>query len=173
VVKSLVRKPGSFRSPAIAAAAITVAAATTASAAAAAATATAAAATAAAAATTAEAAAAAAATTAAAAAAEATAATAAAALGTFLSLVDAQRTTVEVRAVHGRDGSLCLLLVGHRDETEAARATGFAIGHDVRVSDLARAGECLAQNVRGGVKREIADVEAIAHLLFSRSLRLS
>jgi hypothetical protein len=155
-------------SPAIAAIA-TVAAATTATAAAAA-TATATAATAAAATTTAEAAAAAAATTAAAAAEAATAATA---LRTFLSLVDAQRATVEVGAVHGRDGSLRLLLGSHGDETEAARATGLAIGHDVRVSDLAGAGESLAQDVRGGVKREIADVEAIAHLLFSRSLRLS
>jgi len=168
-VKSLVRKPGSFRSPAIAAAAITVAAAASASAAAAATTAPAAAATATA--TAAEAAAATAATTAATA--EAATAAAAAALGTFLSLVDAKGATVEVRAVHRRDGSLCLLLVGHRDETEAARATGFAISHDVCVSDLARAGEGLAQDVRGGVKREIADVEAIAHLLFSRSLRLT
>jgi hypothetical protein len=168
VVKSLVRDRDLYCSPAIAAAAITVAAAASASAAAAAAAATTTAATAAAAA--AKAAAATAATTAAAAEAAATTATA---LGTFLSLVDAQRATVEVSAVHGRDGSLCLLLVSHGDETEAARATGLAIGHDVRVGDLASAGEGLAQDVRGGVKREIADVEAIAHLLFSRSLRLS
>jgi hypothetical protein len=142
---------GVLKSPAIAAAAITVAAAASASAAAAAA-ATATAATAAATAAT-EAAAAAAATTAAAAAEATTATAATTALGTFLSLVDAQRATVEVGTVHGRDRSLRLLLRSHRDETKAARATRFAIGHDVRVGDLAGARECLAQDVRGGVKR--------------------
>ena len=80
---------------------------------------------------------------------------------------------MELAAVQLLDRLGGLVPLAHLDESETARATGLAIGHDVCVGDLACAGEGLAQDVRGGVKREIADVEAIAHLLFSRSLRLS
>jgi len=142
---------------------VTIATATAAAAAAtvtAAAAATEAAATATAAAAATEAAAAT--TTAATTAAEATAA--AAALGTLLSLVDAEGTTVEERAVHLGNRLLGLLSSRHGDEAEAAGLTRIAIGHDVDVDDLAaRDGERVTERVLGGVERKIADVEARAH----------
>ena len=110
VVKSLVRAWKPFESPG---GSPTVTAITAVAAAATATAATAATATATAATAAAEAAAAA--TTAAAAAAEAAAATA---LRTFLSLVDTQRTTVEVGAVHGLNRGLSLFFRSHGDETE-------------------------------------------------------
>ena len=115
---------------ATATAATTVAAAATAAAATVAAAA--AAATAAAVATTATAATTEAATAATTAAAEATAT----AFLTGLGFIDAQRTTIEVGAVHGLDRRLGVLVIRHLDEREAARATRVAIEHDLHFRHL-------------------------------------
>jgi hypothetical protein len=117
------------------AAATTAAAAVAATATAAAAATVAAAATAAAAATVATAATAAA-TEAAAAAATAAAEATAPAFLTGLGFIDAQRTTIEVGAVHGLDRRLGVLVIRHLDEREAARATRVAIEHDLHFRHL-------------------------------------
>ena len=118
----------------------TTAATTTAAAAVAAAATAAAAATVAAAATAAAAteatAAPAAATEAAAAAATAAAEATAPAFLTGLGFVDAQRTTIEVGAVHRLDRPLGVLVIRHLDEREAARATRVAIEHDLHFRHL-------------------------------------
>jgi hypothetical protein len=119
----------------VATAAATTAAAAVAAAATAAATATVAAAATAAAATVATAATAAA-TEAAAAAATAAAEATAPAFLTGLGLIDAQRTTIEVGAVHGLDRRLGVLVIRHLDEREAARATRVAIEHDLHFRHL-------------------------------------
>src|SRR5262249_38151388 len=110
---------------------------------------------------------AAAATTAVAAAATAAAAatTAAAAAGlALLGLVDAQRTAVELRAVHRLDRRLCVSIRRHLDEREAARAAGVAIEHDAAALDLAAIGaERGSQGLLCGVERKIAYVETLAH----------
>lgn len=148
-----------------AAAVATPAAATTTAAVAAAATA--AAATTVAAATTAAATVATTATTAAAAEAAATTAAAEATAAAFLTrlrLVDAQRTTIEVGAVHRLDRGLRVRVVRHLDEREAARATRVTIEHDLDLGHLTAIGaECRTQDVLGGLKGEVANVQSRTH----------
>src|SRR5690554_2631620 len=57
------------------------------------------------------------------------AATSATAGTTLLGFVDAQRAAAHVFAVEGADRRVSVLIV-HLHEAEAARPTGFAVGHD-------------------------------------------
>jgi hypothetical protein len=120
-----------------------------------------------------------AATAVAAAAAAATVATATAAAArtvtALLGLVDAQRATVEHLAVHLLDGLLGRLAGRHGDESKAARAAGLAVEHELDLDELAELLERLAEDVLGGVKREIADVKTIigAHWLCFPRVRLA
>jgi hypothetical protein len=149
------------------AAAAVIAATTTSAATAAAAVATAAAAATtaiAAAATATTAAAIAAATTAAAAEAAATTATAAAFLAR-LGFIDAQRTTIEVGAVHRLDGGLPILVRGHFHEREATRTTSVPVEHDLDLRHLpAVAAECSAQRILGGLEGEVTYIQSRTHL---------
>jgi hypothetical protein len=109
----------------------------------------------------------AAATTVAAAATESAAATTT--LRTLFRLVHAERTTVEVRAVHRFNGLLGLGRRTHRDEPEPTRLTRRAVGHDMDVRDLADAREGLTNGLSGGRKRQVADIQTRSHVsLFSR-----
>src|SRR5690606_22104885 len=138
------------------AATATVATATAVATAAAAATATAAAiATATAAAATAA--------TAAVAAATATAAEAAAAAGLLARLVDDQAAACERVAVQSANGGLRRLVGGHRDEAEAARAAGFAIGDDLGIDDFTVIAEKLRQLRVGRAPRQVAHVDLGSH----------
>jgi hypothetical protein len=94
----------------------------------------------------------------------------AASLRAFLSFVDAERTPIERRSVHGFDRLLGLSRRAHRDEAEAARLPGSSVGDDMNVRDLAYARECFTHGfVRGG-KRQISDVQTRSHRsLSSRS----
>jgi flagellar basal body-associated protein FliL len=166
-----------FRSPTIAAitavaTVTTIAITATATAATTTASATAAAATPAAAAATAATPAAAAATAAAeatAAAATAAATTAAAATRlTFFSFVHANRPTLDERAVQLRDRILRFLGTTHRDETEAARLSAFAIRHNVDVNHFADRSEGGAQCLRRRLKRQVAYIQTITHGSLSR-----
>src|SRR5690349_14009774 len=58
-----------------------------------------------------------------------------------LGLVDDELASVHLKAVQGVDGFLALFIVGHLDETEAARAPGFAVDDDRRPPDLSVLGE--------------------------------
>jgi len=116
--------------------------------------------TAAAAATTATAsAAAAAATPTATTAATATTTAAAAAIFAGTSFVDSKVTTVEILAVHARDGRLGLRVVGHFDEAEATGAPGVAIHNEGRRSDFAESLESGAESGLRRAEREIAYVK--------------
>src|SRR5690606_1534954 len=136
------------------AATATVAAATAVATAAAATTAAAVAATTAAAATT----------TAAVAATTATAAAAAAAAaGLPARLVDDQAAAFERVAVQSANGGLRRLVGGHRDEAEAARAAGFAIGDDLGIDDFTVIAEKLRQLRVGRAPRQVAHVDLGSH----------
>jgi hypothetical protein len=123
--------------------------------------------------TTAATATAAASTTAAAAAAAITtaattaAATAAATTATLslLRLVDAERAAVEHGAVHLGD---CLLSFGvgaHGHEGEAAGLSGLAVGRDMDVAHFSEGCERGTHRVGRRVKRQIANVKTITHVL--------
>jgi hypothetical protein len=106
----------------------------------------------------------AAATTAAAAEAAATTATAAAFLAR-LGFIDAQRTTIEVGAVHRLDGGLPILVRGHFHEREATRTTSVPVEHDLDLRHLpAVAAECSAQRILGGLEGEVTYVQSRTHL---------
>src|SRR5260221_11395679 len=102
----------------------------------------------------------------------AAAAAATAARLALLSLVHAERATVEDRAVHPLDRGGCVLGGAHRDEREATRAAALAVGDDVHVRDLSGLGERRAHGVEGRVERKVADVESVTHSLLSLSFRV-
>jgi hypothetical protein len=77
--------------------------------------------------------------------------------------VDAQRATLEVLTVQLGEGLLGTLGRRHLDEAKAARLAAHAIDHDVDRQDFAALGETLREEMLGGVKREITDVETIRH----------
>src|SRR5436190_443576 len=75
------------------------------------------------------------------AAAAAAAAAAGTATRTLFGLVDSQRATVEVGAVHRCDGLLRVLRGAHRHEAEAARLPALAVGDEVHIGHLTELGE--------------------------------
>ena len=83
--------------------------------------------------------------------------------------VDDQGPAFERVAVQCADGVLGAVVVGHRDEPEAARTAGFTIGDDAGLRDLAMGGEHLGELGIGGAPRQIADVDLGAHALTSKS----
>jgi hypothetical protein len=97
---------------------------------------------------------------------EATTTTTAAATGAIAALlgfVHAELTTVELDAVHLRDGIFRVGIGAHHDEPEAARAAGIAVEHDLHFGDLTAVGERALQGLFGGMKRQVADVKSIVH----------
>src|ERR1043166_2366367 len=100
-------------------------------------------------------------------AAAAAATTAAATVFTGLGEVDGEATAFDHRAVERLDGVLRLLVRGHLDEAEAARATRLPIGDDAGAGHGSVVGEELSEGVVGGVEGEVADVELVfGHGLF-------
>src|SRR5262245_39053168 len=91
------------------------------------------------------------------------AAAAAAALLTLFRLVDAQVAAIEVATVHLGDRATRFFVAAHADEREAARAAGLAVEHELDLGHVADLTECVLNLGLGGLKREIADVESIAH----------
>ena len=59
------------------------------------------------------------------------------------------------RAVQGRDCLLAVFVAGHFDESETARASSIAVGHDAHAIDLPVALKQLSQFVFVGVEAEI------------------
>src|SRR5258705_230602 len=99
------------------------------------------------------------ATASAASAATAAAATEAAAGFTGTGLVDDDGASVNLLAVHGLDGRLGLVVVGHLDEPEAARAAGVAV-HDHGGGDHLAVGLKEAPQLRVvRAEREITEVK--------------
>jgi hypothetical protein len=92
-----------------------------------------------------------------------TAATATAARLALLGLVHAERATVEGLAVHAFDGLGGFLGRAHRDEREAARAAGLAIGHEVDVADISELLKRSADAIGSGVEREVSNVQTSVH----------
>ena len=92
-------------------------------------------------------------------------ATTTAALLAFLGFVHAERTTIEVLAVHRFDGVGRLLVGAHRDEREAARAAGLAIGNEMDVADGSELLKCSANAISGRVEGKIADIQTSTHVL--------
>src|SRR5947209_5569358 len=78
--------------------------------------------------------------------------------------VDGQVPAVEVVAVKSSDGGLALLLRGHLDEAEAARAARVAVFHDRRRLDRAGLREMLTEIFARSLVREITDVKFHRHL---------
>jgi hypothetical protein len=90
-------------------------------------------------------------------------ATTAAALA-LLRLVDAQRSAVELLAIHVLDRSLSFGIRAHLDEGEAARAARLAIaGHQDALDGPAIGRERVAQGVFSGFEIEVSDVELGSH----------
>src|SRR5205085_5233211 len=100
------------------------------------------------------------------AAAEASAASAAAWPSVFARarLVDGQGATAQFLAVELCDGGLALLLRGHLDEAEAARAARVAILDDRSRLDRTGLREQFAQVFAGSLEREIPDVKFNGHV---------
>src|SRR5947209_14987894 len=78
--------------------------------------------------------------------------------------VDVQVPAVEVVAVKSSDGGLALLLRGHLDEAEAARAARVAVFDDRRRLDRAGLREMLAEIFARSLVREITDVKFHGHV---------
>jgi hypothetical protein len=77
--------------------------------------------------------------------------------------IDAERATLEVLTVELGKRLLSAFRGGHLDEAEAARLTTHAIDHDVDGENFTALGEPLSQQVLGGVKRKISNIETIRH----------
>jgi hypothetical protein len=88
----------------------------------------------------------------------------------LLRFVDAERATVEERAVHLVDRFLSFGFGAHRDEREPAGLARLAIGRDVDIADFAERSECGADRVRRRVERQITYVETVSHF-FARFVR--
>src|SRR5256886_697139 len=78
-------------------------------------------------------------------------------------LLHPELTAVQVLAVELRDRLIGLFRRGHLHETEAARATGLAIGHDGGRFDLAGRREHFAKSLRRRGERETADEQFLRH----------
>src|SRR5437016_2413551 len=78
-------------------------------------------------------------------------------------LLHPKLTAVQVLAVELRDRLIGLFRRGHLHETEAARATGLAIGHDGGRFDLAGRREHFAKSLRRRGERETADEQFLRH----------
>ena len=66
-------------------------------------------------------------------------------------------------AIEGLDGLLGLLVVGHFDETEAARAVGLAIDNHLGLDDGAELAEQFDQIIAGDAPGQVADVDILRH----------
>src|SRR5690349_12562076 len=117
-----------------------------------------------------------AAATAAAAAVFAPATAAAAAASTFLTRagdVDGQGPTIQLGAVHGRDGLLGFFRRAHGNESETARPAAHAVHHQVGFNDGAVRREGVLQIVFGGIEGEVPYKQFTAHVTFNVAVRLS
>ena len=86
-----------------------------------------------------------------------------------LGLVNRQGAALQVGAVHGGDR-----LVGpgrHLDEREPAAATGLPVGDHLGAGDRPELGEGLDQVLAGGLERNVADVQFLAHVFLSWASR--
>jgi hypothetical protein len=88
------------------------------------------------------------------------------------SFVDGECTAIEFFAIHAIDRSFAFFGGRESDETETARAAGFAIIGDVNVSDLAELFESGTQIVFGRVKGEISNIKFGIHCEEVRRYRL-
>jgi hypothetical protein len=92
-----------------------------------------------------------------------TTAAAAAASRAILGDVNAERTTLEILTIEIVEGLLRTLLRRHLDEAEAARAARHPIQHQGNLANLAARGKPLLDEIFGGVKREVTNVQTIRH----------
>jgi hypothetical protein len=77
------------------------------------------------------------------------------------SFVHLQIAAADVFAVQSCNGFGCFGVIGHFDEAETARASGFSIGRDVDPGELAEGLKERAEIVRGGLKAHIANEEIL------------
>jgi hypothetical protein len=77
--------------------------------------------------------------------------------------VDAERATLEVLAAQLVERLLRALGRGHLDEAETARLAGHPVEHELDLFDLAAGRKALLDEILGGVKRKITDVQTISH----------
>src|SRR5579875_228311 len=73
-------------------------------------------------------------------------------IGFGAGFVDFQIAPAELLAVQFRDSLCRFVIVGHLDESEAARAASFAVHGDVNAGDLADGSKKVAQLALGGLK---------------------
>ena len=66
--------------------------------------------------------------------------------------------------VHGIDGVLRFIVVGHLHEAEPLAASGIAIADDLRGDDLAELTEHLFQLRAVHVVAQVADIQLLTHL---------
>jgi hypothetical protein len=85
------------------------------------------------------------------------------ALATFFGFVDANHATVELSVVEAFDCTTCVFGFGHGNESEATRAPGFAIEHNLDFGDFAELCKSFLQNVFGRIERQVAYVESGTH----------
>jgi hypothetical protein len=85
----------------------------------------------------------------------------AAGFGFRAGLIYFQIAAADVFAVERRDGFRRFGVVGHFDETEAARAAGLAIGGYVHAGELAEGLKESAKIFCGGLKAHVADKEIL------------
>src|ERR1700728_3693564 len=61
--------------------------------------------------------------------------------------IDCNRASIQLRAIHGGDGLLRFLFRAHRHKTEAARAIGVAINHEIGLCDCAVCCKCVIKRI--------------------------
>jgi hypothetical protein len=78
------------------------------------------------------------------------------------SFVDVQFAAAELATVEAGDGLFAIVVAGHLDEPETARAAGIAVGEDTDSIDLSIGRKQLPQLIFRGIEAEVAD-EYVLH----------
>src|SRR6185503_5271831 len=87
--------------------------------------------------------------------------------------VDGQGATIQLGAIHRRDGLLGLLGRTHGDKSETARTAAHAVHHQVGFDDRAVRREGVLQIVFRGIEGEVPYKQFTAHVTFNVAVRLS
>ena len=86
------------------------------------------------------------------------------------SLIHSKRTTIDVGTIEFLDGIRGFLLRRHFNKTKAFAAPSVAIGDDPRRFHLACLAKHLSQAVVGRGKRQISNIQFVAHIAPSRNV---
>jgi hypothetical protein len=91
------------------------------------------------------------------------AATTAAARAALLGDVNAEGTTFKVLAIEVVERLLRAFRRGHLDEAETARAARHPVEHQSNLANFTAGSKTLRNQIFGGVKREVTNVQTIRH----------